>query len=79
MHTKHTRVFTAAQFITFTKKWKQPKRPSTGDHMNQLGLPCTCTSFAVSRSEAPTPATPWTDPEHTTLREGTRHERPHGV
>ena len=31
------------------------------------------------RSEAPTPAAPRTDPEHTALREGTRHERPRGV
>ena len=30
-------------------------------------------------SKAPTPATLGTDPEHMTLREGTRHERPHGV
>ena len=34
---------------------------------------------ATSRSEALTPAAPWTHPEHTTLREGTRHERAHGV
>ena len=27
----------------------------------------------------PAPATPRMDPEHTTLREGTRHERPRGV
>ena len=34
---------------------------------------------AASRGEAPAPATPRTDPEHTTVREGTGHERPHGV
>ena len=37
------------------------------------------THLASSRSEAPTPAAPRTDPEPATLREGTGRERPRGV
>ena len=53
-------------------------KPPTGEWHNH-NVPTTHgTSLGCEQERGAHPLTPLTDPEHTTLREGTRHERPHG-
>ena len=71
--------------------WKQSRRPAAEKQVHTVCPPHTRTSTdarvprararpsASSGSQAPTPAAPRMDPEHTTLREGTGHERPRGA
>ncbi|XP_029774676.1 interleukin-27 subunit beta isoform X2 [Suricata suricatta] len=53
--------------------------PTTHAHAPQCVHRASAHPSAASRSEAPAPAAPRTDPGDTMLREGTGHERPLGV
>ena len=74
----HTETCTSMSIAQHGSKWsksEQPQRPLTDEH-NMVSLDPRARHLAANRSEAPTCAVPRTDPEHTTLREGTRHRRP---
>lgn len=53
--------------------WKQPERPSSREGRTRGAV------AAAKSGEAPTLATVWTDPEHTTLARDAGHTGPHGA
>nr|KAF6401615.1 hypothetical protein HJG63_009653 [Rousettus aegyptiacus] len=53
--------------------WKQPQRPSSREGRTRGAV------AAAKSGEAPTLATVWTDPEHTTLARDAGHTGPHGA
>lgn len=65
-------VHTAAVSRT-AERWKQPERPSSREGRTRGAV------AAAKSGEAPTLATVWTDPEHTTLARDAGHTGPHGA
>lgn len=63
----HSRVSRTAE------RWKQPQRPSSREGRTRGAV------AAAKSGEAPTLATVWTDPEHTTLARDAGHTGPHGA
>ena len=79
---RHTRTCTQlfVEAISVTgNRWKQPKCPAAGE-WRSIMCPPTQGQITGPRTGARCPhAVPGTDPGSMTLREGTRHRRPHSV